>query len=114
MDRKERRVSDSAVAEMAGMMRSMAEDFRNQARLMLEMKDDVSVLKNNITLLLSAFPKDGFDAHRRDHEDREQAKLERRDFRQAVSKGLAIWGAAGVIPIVLYALWEYFKVQVHR
>ena len=114
MDKKDRRIDDLVVAELARLMRSMAEDFRSQAKLMISVKDDVSDIKSDITLILSAFPKDGIEAHRRDHEEREQVKLERRDFRQSVSKGLVIWGAAGVIPIVLYALWEYFKVQVHR
>ena len=114
MDGKDRRATDGAVAELAGLMRSMAEDFRSQARLMITVKDEVSNIKRDILLILSAFPKDGIEAHRRDHEDREQVKLDRRDFRHAVSKGLATWGATGVIATVAYALWEYFKVQVHR
>ena len=101
----ERRKDDATIAEMLGMMRSMAQDFRNQA-------DKLLCVESKIDQMLSVLPKDRLPEVRNfiEHgvnEARDNHQLHQSLKRNIVEKGIWI-----TIVIVAVALWEYIKVKV--
>jgi len=106
-ERFERRQEDATVRELLSMMRSLNNDFQSQANLLLTVKKDIDVI-------LAAFPSGGLVEHRMFHERQAIDYKDAREFRQSLKRGLALWGAIGVIPIIIYALWEYLKLKVHQ
>ena len=96
---------EKSLAELLGMMRSMSNDFQNQAEKLV-------CVEGKIDKILAAFPESGFMAHRLFHEKQIIADRDSRDFSQSLKKNIAIQGALAVLIIVGIAIWEYLKVKV--
>ena len=101
----ERRKDDATIAEMLGMMRSMAQDFRNQA-------DKLLCVESKIDKMLAAFPEDGFMAHRLFHEKQIKDDSDNHRLQQSLKRNIVEKGVWITIVIVAVALWEYIKVRV--
>lgn len=95
------------LAEMLRMIRNIDERCA-------ETHKDMTGMEGKLDLLISAFPDNGFAAHRSHHIDIEDAKKDAKTLRGDIKRSLLTWGVPAVLGIILLALWEYFKHQVRQ
>lgn len=98
---------DDAIAELLGLLRSIQHDVNAQSQ-------KVVAIESKLNLLLLAFPVDGIDSHRSYHENQIILAKERREFKASIQRGIALWGLVAVIPLILFAVWEYIKIKAGK
>jgi len=102
---EERRKNDTTIAEMLGMMRSMAQDIRNQAEKLL-------CVESKIDKMLAAFPEAGFLHHRLFHEKQIKDEADNHRLHQSLRRNIMEKGVWITIVIVAVAMWEYIRARI--
>jgi hypothetical protein len=97
----------ATVAQILGMMRSLTQDFSNQAKLMID-------VERKLDTLIAAFPEHGLEAHRIYHENQLTIDKDARVFRQSLRSGLALFGIPASLGFVGWAVWEAIKIKIHQ
>ena len=95
-----------SIAELLSIMRSLANDFRSQAALMV-------VLEKKIDMILQAFPENGgIIGHRVYHENKMLEEKDGRKLKSSISA--SVWSRVSVAVLVLIAIavWEYTKIHL--
>lgn len=102
---EERRKEDANLTQLLGLMRSLLNDFGNHGGKLVE-------IDKKIDTILAAFPVNGLMAHRMYHEAKLREEISSENLRASIRGSIASKGALVVIGVLLYALWEYFRLRV--
>ena len=101
-------MSDDAISELLGMMRSMQHDFSGHAQKLLD-------VEKKLDAVITAMPgpeAGGLVGHRMFHERRHIACQEARATKAALKNGVMLWGAIACLGFVAGAIWLMFLSQL--
>ena len=98
--------SESGIAEILSIMKSLNGDFQSQARLLTD-------LDSKVDTILAAFPDGGLMQHRIFHEKQLVSDQDSHEFKKGIVTGIARLGLWSTVCLVSLAVWQYVKTQIH-
>jgi hypothetical protein len=108
-------MSDDTVHELLSMLRSMGQDFRNQAKEILLLKESAAEVVRKLDLILAAFPEasnGGLMAHRIYHETKHKDGEDSHRTREAVKNKLITTLAVLAVTFLVTTVWELVKLHM--